>query len=225
MISPHKFANPNPEFNKPEDYEIIKKAQSGDNKALNEIIKRNTRMIYKYAFDLLNKNPSSSVQIDDLVQEGTLGLMYALRHFDCSRGIRLGTYAKMPITTFMRRFLIKNISVVGVTRKYIPLDVALDSKPAIDEIMNGASKEQCFEPKDTPEEDYIKQEFLEAFGKSIRTKPLSERHKEVFLEYYYSKRQPTYREVGKKYNISHERVRQLLQETMKEGVKNISKIR
>ena len=52
---------------------------------------------------------------EDLIQEGNIGLMQAVRRFDPSRGVRLLSYAGHWIRAHIHDFIIKNWSQVKVT--------------------------------------------------------------------------------------------------------------
>ncbi len=52
---------------------------------------------------------------EDLIQEGNIGLMQAVRRFDPSRGIRLAAYASYWIRAQIHDFIIRNWSQVKVT--------------------------------------------------------------------------------------------------------------
>ncbi len=52
---------------------------------------------------------------EDLIQEGNIGLMHAVRRFDPSRGVRLLSYASHWIRAYIHDFIIKNWSQVKVT--------------------------------------------------------------------------------------------------------------
>ncbi|MDI9335677.1 MAG: RNA polymerase sigma factor RpoH [Gammaproteobacteria bacterium] len=50
----------------------------------------------------------------DLIQEGNVGLMKAVRHFDPSKGLRLSTYAIHWIKSTIHEFVIRNWKIVRV---------------------------------------------------------------------------------------------------------------
>jgi RNA polymerase sigma-32 factor len=51
---------------------------------------------------------------DDLVQEGCLGVLQAIRHFEPKRGVRLSTYAAWWIRAYQLRWLVANHRLVRV---------------------------------------------------------------------------------------------------------------
>lgn len=75
-----------------------------------KLVQCNLRFVVKvahefkhYGFDLL-----------DLVQEGTIGLMRAVRKFDPYKGVKLITYAVSWIRVYIREFIIKTWAVVKI---------------------------------------------------------------------------------------------------------------
>ena len=63
----------------------------GDN-----IVTRHAALVKRIAFHLINRMPSS-VQVDDLIQAGMVGLLEASSHFDASQGASFETYAGIRI--------------------------------------------------------------------------------------------------------------------------------
>lgn len=70
--------------------ELIIKAQQGDIVARNQVIELNLPLVYKIATKSIQ---SSALSSSDLVQEGTLGLIYAIEKFNPSLGYKFATYA------------------------------------------------------------------------------------------------------------------------------------
>jgi RNA polymerase sigma-32 factor len=58
--------------------------------------------------------PSAREHLADLVQEGNLGLLQALRKYDPERGVRFASYAAFWIRAYMLRFLVNNRSLVKI---------------------------------------------------------------------------------------------------------------
>ena len=62
----------------------------------NDQIMQHAPLVKRIAYHLLNKLPDS-VQVDDLIQAGMLGLLEAIKHFDVSHGASFDTYAGIRI--------------------------------------------------------------------------------------------------------------------------------
>lgn len=67
--------------------------QQGDDAALEALIEKNKRFVYKMALKISNDYRQHSLTIDDLYMEGNLGLIEAVKKFDVSKGYLFSTYA------------------------------------------------------------------------------------------------------------------------------------
>lgn len=76
-------------------------------KEQDRLVKENTILVRRIAYHLLGRLPPS-VQLDDLVQAGMMGLLEAIRHYDSSKGASLETYAGIRIKGFMLDEVRKN---------------------------------------------------------------------------------------------------------------------
>lgn len=80
-------------------------AQKGDPSALNTLIKNNWGFIRKTAIEIYqNHNLEENdmdIEVDDLMQEGSLGLLKAVPLFDGERGMKFLTYAAPAIRNSM----------------------------------------------------------------------------------------------------------------------------
>ena len=69
--------------------ECLQAMKKGDTNAKNELIEHNLRLVAH----IIKKYYSNSVQQDDLISIGTIGLIKAVNTFDPDKGTRLATYA------------------------------------------------------------------------------------------------------------------------------------
>jgi RNA polymerase primary sigma factor len=69
--------------------ELAKRIERGDLAAKREMIERNLRLVYSLA----QRYRGRGAPYDDLVQEGTIGLVRAVERFDHRRGLKFSTYA------------------------------------------------------------------------------------------------------------------------------------
>jgi RNA polymerase sigma-32 factor len=60
------------------------------------------------------RHHADGVDVRDLIQEGAVGLLLAIRRFDLNRGVRLSTYAGWWIRAFQYRFLLQNHRLVRI---------------------------------------------------------------------------------------------------------------
>ncbi len=77
------------------------------------LIESNLRLVLKIARQL---DRTHGRGFDDVVQEGCLGLMEAIRRFDPAKGARLSTYAALWIRAFIMKYAMDNVRVVRAVR-------------------------------------------------------------------------------------------------------------
>lgn len=86
-------------------------AKSGDQQALNQLVAQNQRFIHKVAYEIWNAqkelNCSLGVEIDDLVQEGALGLIASVDRFQVDAGHKFLTYATPAVRNRMLDYIRK----------------------------------------------------------------------------------------------------------------------
>ena len=81
---------------------------SGDLDAAARLVSANLRLVVKLAHEY-HRNPLSLL---DLVQEGNIGLMQAVKKFDPDRGVKLSTYAAWWIRAYILRYIMDNWKLV-----------------------------------------------------------------------------------------------------------------
>jgi RNA polymerase sigma factor (sigma-70 family) len=89
---------------------LIVKAQAGDKPAMDRLVSSNMKLVFRCAAKYQHSLP-----LEDLIQEGTIGLMKAISRFDTKRKLRLSTYAYLWITVMCR----KASQVNGVVSAYV----------------------------------------------------------------------------------------------------------
>lgn len=82
-----------------EEVNLIRRAQGGDRSAMQELVSRNEGLVTTLA----KHNCNPSFPFEDAFQEGSLGLLEAIRRFDTNSGCRLSTYATPWIMQKMAR--------------------------------------------------------------------------------------------------------------------------
>jgi len=82
----------------------------GDLEAAHRLVCANLRFVVKVALEYRNYG----IRLLDLIQEGNIGLMQAVRKFDPERGLRLITYAVWWIRAYIQDFIMKSWSLVKV---------------------------------------------------------------------------------------------------------------
>ncbi|MCX6356990.1 MAG: adenine phosphoribosyltransferase [Candidatus Aureabacteria bacterium] len=84
-----------------EEVALARKAARGDDQARQHLIKANLRLVVKIA----KRYSHYGMPLLDLVEEGNIGLMKAVKKFDVRRGNKLSTYAAWWIRQFVLRAL------------------------------------------------------------------------------------------------------------------------
>ena len=84
--------------------------EQGDQQAAYRLITSNLRMVVKIA-RLYNRVYANAL---DLIQEGNIGLMEAVKRFDPYREARLPTYASWWIKAYIIKFILDNFRIVRV---------------------------------------------------------------------------------------------------------------
>jgi RNA polymerase sigma-32 factor len=82
--------------------------KTGDVAAAHRLVTANLRLVVKIAYEYRRAYKN----IMDLVQEGNVGLMQAVKKFDPQRGVKLSSYAAWWIRAYILRFILNNWRMV-----------------------------------------------------------------------------------------------------------------
>ena len=232
-----------------EEVELAKKIKNGDQNAKKKFFNSNLRLVVSIA----KRYSYGNGDIEDLIQEGNLGLIKAIEKYDYTRGYKFSTYA----TWWIRQYIVRYIANSGRT-----IRIPVHQKEAIfklvhtrDELLNTLGREPTIEEladkmKTTtarieelrsleqgvistnliiaddsddeignfiksdelnPEEMYNKKTIHKDLAIIMNNANLSPREKEVLaLRYgFVNDRLYVLEEIGKKYNLTRERIRQI----------------
>lgn len=131
-----------------ETIELFKKIQAGDLKARDEFILRNAKLVNSIATAKVQSTgfKFGSLTLEDLIQEGMMGLIKAVDKFDLSVGTKFSTYATWWINRAIEQLMQREgnmmkipehtldlVLVVGGMRDH--LRTVLEREPAEDEII------------------------------------------------------------------------------------------
>jgi RNA polymerase sigma-32 factor len=89
----------------------IRYREKEDLEAAYKLVVSNLRLVVKIALEYYN---SWMMNLLDLIQEGNIGLMLAVKKFDPYRGVRLPYYASFWIRAYILRFIMDNCRLVKV---------------------------------------------------------------------------------------------------------------
>jgi RNA polymerase sigma-32 factor len=91
------------------EYELaVQYLETQDREAAHELVVSHLPFVVKVAFQFKNY----MLPVQDLVQEGTIGLMKALTRFDPYKGYRLVSFAVWWIKAYIKNFILKSWSLV-----------------------------------------------------------------------------------------------------------------
>ena len=118
-----------------EEHELTRRyATSRDPKDADRLVLANLRLVFSVCTELSGRGRADFM---DLVQEGSAGLVEAVKRFDPGRGVKLATYARWWIRAYVLRHLMETSHIVdpGSTRegrrnffaRSLPPDLSLDA--------------------------------------------------------------------------------------------------
>jgi RNA polymerase sigma-32 factor len=104
-----------PPLDREEEHRLaVRLTEQGDLEAARKLVLANLRLVVKIAMDYRR----AWTNVLDLVQEGNVGLLQAVRRYDPYQGVKLSSYAAYWIRAYILKYLLDNIRLVrlGTTR-------------------------------------------------------------------------------------------------------------
>ena len=236
--------------------------EQNDEKAAHRLITSNLRLVVKIAMDF---HRYWTKNLLDLIQEGNLGLLQAVRKFDPYRGIKFSYYASFWIKAYMLKFIMDNWKLVKIgttqSQRKLFFNLAKESDKLIaqgftpeprllaerldvreEEVVEmsqrlggweislsspvGDDSRESYgallpDPGKGVDEQLSEYESRKLFSSKIKEfrKTLSGKEADIFDNRIIAEKPLTLRELGDKYHISRERVRQIQEKI----IKNIKK--
>lgn len=191
-----------------EEVRLARRVRRGEASAREELIKRNLPFVVAIA----KRNIGRGARLDDLIQEGNLGLMRAVEKFDTARGTRFSTYAIWWIRAYIQKYLKEAHSMVrggedGARRglKDMSLDLTIDEDgevSALDRLPDDAAGPEL-EAVSEDEGAHVR-DRLERVRERIG--PLGW---DIVNERFRSDDPKTLEQIGRRWGVSRERVRQV----------------
>jgi RNA polymerase sigma-32 factor len=86
----------------------VRYRESGDLDAARQLVTSNLRLVVKIAYDYRRAYRN----VMDLIQEGNIGLMQAVKKYDPYKGVKLSSYAAWWIRAYILRFILNNWRLV-----------------------------------------------------------------------------------------------------------------
>jgi RNA polymerase sigma-32 factor len=98
-----------PRLSREVEHDLALQAHAGDTHAAHRLVEANLRFVVAVALQYRRYG----IPVAELIAEGSLGLMLAVRKFDPERGTRFVTYAGYWIRAYVLDLVVKSASLVG----------------------------------------------------------------------------------------------------------------
>jgi len=89
----------------------LKHSKTGDKKAATMLVFGNLRLVVKIALEFHRR---WTLDVMELIQEGNVGLLQAVRHYDPFKGTKLSSYASYWIKAYLLKYAIDNYRLVKI---------------------------------------------------------------------------------------------------------------
>jgi RNA polymerase primary sigma factor len=196
-----------PQLTREQEYALARRARKGDERARETLATSNLAFVVSVA----KKFAHRGARLDDLVQEGNVGLMKAIEHFDPKKNVRFATYAVWWIRAYITRYLKDNRSQVrgGESERGSMVDFSLDV--TIDEDGETTFLERLEEPSAGPQDTFIGKEQDEEVQAALAKvkKRIGDLGWDIVQERLTQDKPRTLEELGQRWGVSRERVRQV----------------
>jgi RNA polymerase sigma-32 factor len=212
--------------------------ETGDPECARRLVGAHLRLVIKIAFEYRRRR----VSLADLIQEGNLGLVLAVQHYDPTRGVRLSSYASYWIRALMLRWLLGNARIVkfGTTQRERRLfynlarelgDDANDDLAPLRRLLTGGVEASLDAPvrgdthpladrlvsdEPDPEERVAAHEHDARVHERAEAfgRTLQGRERAIFQARWLDDGHPTLAKLGARHGISRERARQIERRTL-----------
>ncbi len=107
--------------------DLAKRIEQGDEEARQQMIASNLRLVVHWA----RRYQGRGIELVDLVQEGTFGLMRAVEKFDWRRGFRFSTYATWWIRQSLQRAVQSKARAIRLPEDAIAAEAELEPDQSV----------------------------------------------------------------------------------------------
>jgi RNA polymerase primary sigma factor len=195
-----------PPLERAEEHAIALRARAGDRAAAQKLARHNLAFVVAVA----RRQRRGAVRLEDLIQEGNVGLMKAVEKFDPHAGTRFSTYAVWWIRAYIGKYLKEARSSVRPISGTVALaDLSLDT--TVDEEGEITHLDRIEDEGPGPEDRYLSAESDRGVRETVSK--VRRRIGELGWEIVHSRLQQddpvTLEEIGKRWGVSRERVRQV----------------
>ena len=190
---------------KAKERRLLKKCKKGNLKAKNEILEANLRFV----FDIAKHYTGRGVPISELISDGNMGLLRAIDKFDESKDVKFISYAVWWIRQAMLESIKKRNAI-----SFVEIEPNTDNDSSMDKKLIEDDEDDASFNNDFSNENDEKSREVTENQRNIITSlidTLSDRERDIVENYYgiNDKKELTLTDIGKKYNLSSERVRQI----------------
>ena len=105
-----RYRQPAPAVSVEEERDLARRSQAGDREASDRLLQAHLAFVVGIA----RKYRRYGVPMNDLVQEGSIGLLHAIRKFDPAAGARLSTYAGWWVRAAIQDHVVRSWSLVRI---------------------------------------------------------------------------------------------------------------
>ena len=142
-----------PMLEQSEEYMLAKSwKDKGDVKATHKLVTSHLRLVAKIAMGYRGYG----LPVADLISEGNLGMMHAVKKFEPEKGFRLATYAMWWIKAAMQEYILRSWSLVKIGTTAVQKKLFFNLRSAKNRI-------QAYEEGD------LKQENLEKISNQLKS--------------------------------------------------------
>ncbi|HSN91607.1 MAG TPA: sigma-70 family RNA polymerase sigma factor [Anaeromyxobacteraceae bacterium] len=196
-----------PPLGREEERALAMRARKGDAAAREKLVRHNLALVLA----VVRRLSRGAVRLDDLVQEGNLGLLRAVEKFDPDAGVRFATYAAWWIRAYTWKYVKEARSAVRPkSGTAAQADLSLDA-PIGDEQDDASFLERVEDEGPGPEETAAASEGDRRVRASLGH--VRRRVGELGWDIIHNRLQrdhpETLEEIGNRWGISRERVRQV----------------
>lgn len=161
-----------PLLSKEEEHDLaVRFFEHDDLEAARRLVTSNLRLVVKIAYDYRQAYKN----ILDLVQEGNIGLMQAVKKYDPYKGVKLSSYAAWWIRAYILRYILNNYRLVkvGTTQAQRKLFFNLQKEKARLSAMGiEPTAELIAERLNVPERDVVSMDMRLAAGDASLDAPI-----------------------------------------------------
>ncbi|HEX3034618.1 MAG TPA: RNA polymerase sigma factor RpoH [Thermodesulfobacteriota bacterium] len=147
-----------PVLSREEEYELAKRyKETGDLEAARKLITSNLKFVIRVA----NEYKNYGLNIMDLIQEGNIGLMQAVKRFDPTKGYRLISYAVWWIRAYIQNYIMRSWKLVklgttqGQRKLFYKLRSTKQKMDMTDEVLSPEDYENLADELGVSEEEVI----------------------------------------------------------------------